>query len=254
MSPEDVRRQLSGYRHPNPFTNFSATFRMRSQIALAHPWINGDALIMYLHLHDVLGDAYYDLPRMPIDLSGIPLPLELSHQDLVPGGVYHASASLFDGEHLANMSPDKAGIFSTTQYKRFASEYATDHLASDKKLPLDVGYFKAGMSTTPYVHAREVSFFFRGDRPECERLLKQVTSLGKDRGRGWGEVLGMTVTDTPEDWSLERDGVAMRPLPAPMVAGRAAIGDMATCAYRAPYWVRSNAMPCAPPGCRLVRP
>ncbi|HOO03953.1 MAG TPA: hypothetical protein PLJ11_04440 [Methanomassiliicoccales archaeon] len=250
MNKWEIERALSEYRPPNPFSDFSVTFRMRTQIALANPWINGDALVMYLLLNDLLGDAYYDLPRMPLDLRDLRLPLERTHEDLVPGGIHHASASLFDGEFLTNMAPDRPGIFSTTQYKRFASEQL-DHLNSSKKIPLDVGYFKAMMTTTPYVHAREVKFYMRGDRQECERLLKHVTHLGKDRGRGWGEVMGMTIEELPEDRSLEYNGVAMRPLPWPMVEGRVRQQDLANIAYRTPYWVRSNTMLCAPPGCAL---
>lgn len=46
-------------------------------------------------------------------------------------------------------------------------------------------------------------------------LTRSVKYLGKKRAHGRGAVVGVDVSESPEDWSLARDGVAMRWLPSP---------------------------------------
>jgi hypothetical protein len=56
--------------------------------------------------------------------------------------------------------------------------------------------------------------FASGNRGECKKVLKkQLRYLGKKRAYGHGRIVSIEVEETPEDWSLVRDGQAMRWLP-----------------------------------------
>ncbi len=55
-----------------------------------------------------------------------------------------------------------------------------------------------------------------GNCKEVKRILKKhIKSLGKKRAYGYGKVVSIECEETPDDWSLVKDGRAMRWLPEP---------------------------------------
>lgn len=233
----DVTSLLRGYHPPAKNVPFRVTFHMTTPISLAHPWINGDSLIAYLLMRDLLGEDFYTLPtKSPLNLPALlELPLKKSWND---PGVYHASVSLFDTDRK----------YLTTIYKRFDTE-DLDHVTTRKsKIPRGMGFFKDCMIRLPLAPCRDVTFYYNGNLGECERLLRCVSHLGKDRDKGYGQVRGVDVEEMDEDYSLFRDGVAMRPIPYRYIRDRGIPTRMMTLAYTLPYWWRSNAEPCIVPG------
>jgi len=227
---------LTGYEIAGGRTPISVVFSLSSPLALAHPWIHFDGLLAHLVLRDAIGDLYWSLPsRRPLDLE-VPLPLART------GGMWHASVSQFP-----QGSPD---WHSTTVYKRFDVQNS-DLIREDrrKKINTSSGEFRGYMMSLPYRPVRSVTFFGRGDYEQIRGLLSSVTNLGKKAAYGYGEVQRAEIKRTREDWSLVRDGVAMRPIPTRLLEEW---DDSVLVAWRPPYWDKRNVEPCAPPGAHIV--
>jgi len=227
--------RLRAYTPPLHHEPFETIFHMQSGISLAHPWINGDSLIANLLLRDILGEDFYTLStKAPINIPAeLRLPLKQSWDS-----VYHSSVSLFD--------TDKKYL--SMIYKRFDIEHVGHMDTRTRKIPLNRGFYKAGMIRLPYVPTNTVRFYMYGNRPECERLLRYVSHLGKDRSRGYGVVNSVEFHRLPEDWSLFKDGIAMRPIPIKYVQDRGVPEVAMNLNWYSPYWSHGNAAPCVVPG------
>ena len=84
----------------------------------------------------------------------------------------------------------------------------------------------------------------------CEKLLKCVPGLGKDRSRGFGMIKSVSVESCKEDYSLMRDSSFMRPIPCKEVDGLPMHSMMLT--YFPPYWSRKEAVMCVFPGSGVI--
>jgi len=234
-----ILNKLAAYR-PDAYTYrpFVATFEMSSPVCLAHPWINGDALIASQLMRHILGDDFYTLPTkrvLPIN-DYLELPLEKSYD------VWHASASVFDIDD----------VFLTTIYKRFDSQNTDIVNNRKKKIPLGAGFFKGCMIRQPYTPSRTIKFFFNGDMEMCSRLLQHVPALGKDRSRGFGVVKSLSVEPCSEDYSLFKDGIVMRPIPALDIKHMGIPEKSIRSNYKPPYWNHGKAVMCAVPGTKMI--
>jgi CRISPR type IV-associated protein Csf3 len=237
--PPGIIGRLRAYCPPSKNEPFEVTFEMQSGISLAHPWINGDALIANLLMRDVLGEDFYTLPsKSPVNLPlNLRLPLKASWDER-DTSVYHSSVSLFDTDET------RLSVI----YKRFDTTDVHHLKSKTQKIPLNVGFFKASMVNLPYVPANTVTFYMNGNRYECERLLRHVDHLGKDRGRGYGLVKSVTFRRMEEDLSLFRDDKAMRPIPVRYLGKRGVPDVVMNLAWHSPYWERRSAEPCIVPG------
>jgi CRISPR type IV-associated protein Csf3 len=237
----EVLRALAAYDPPREHTNFCVTYRMSTPISLAHPWINGDGLIAQVLMRRLLGDTLLSLPsKKPIDISCLKLPLART------GSVWHCSVSQFDTDQK----------FVTKIYGRFDADDIGHVKTKKKRIPLMAGHFKSSMVSIPTSLAKEVRFYVRGNIDECKWLFANVTALGKDRNKGYGAVQSMSIEEIPEDWSLFRDGVVMRPIPVrEMPVGWMQSGMQAAVmnlTFAPPYWNRAAAVQCVAPGSRLA--
>jgi CRISPR type IV-associated protein Csf3 len=234
---EDVLERLGAYvPDSSSFVPFVARFQMTSPVSLGHPYINGDALIAAEMMRHLLGDDFYTLPTkkpLPVD-TALQLPLKKSR------GVYHASVSIFDTDN----------VYTSVIYKRFESMGVEDKVSSKKKkIPLGAGFFKACMVTTPYKPAQEILFFFNGDIDFCRDLLGNVSHLGKDRARGYGEVADVMVEQVAHDKSLidKENKMFMRPIPFEQVKHLGIPEHTMLLTYSFPYWQRNRAKMCTYP-------
>lgn len=237
MNDAQIRGRLSAFEpDTRTFEPFRARFQMASPVCLAHPWINGDALIASQLMRHLLGEDFYTLPNkrpLPID-KWLKLPLKQSRD------VYHSSVSIFDTDSK----------YLNTIYKRFDSTNVDLVSTKKKKIVRGAGFFKDCMIRAPYIPASTVDFFMNGDIKLCEKLLKHVSHLGKDRARGFGEIKKITVERIDDDVSLFDGNVCMRPIPCEMVHGIPEQSMML--AYKVPYWNRKEAVMCMVPGSTFV--
>ncbi|OYT64160.1 hypothetical protein B6U67_00730 [Methanosarcinales archaeon ex4484_138] len=234
MSLNNIIERVKKYNPPSSFSPLKIVCELITPIALAHPYIHLDGLIMHLLLRDILKDDYYNLPsKSPIDFGQyLRPPLKKS------GKVYHASVSFFDIQD----------VYVTTIYKRFCTEYL-DHLtAHKKKIRRGTGHFKDFMIRLPYIPAKTVTFYANGNIGEIERLLAALEALGKKTAYGFGLIRSIEVEEMKEDWSVVKNGKAMRPIPMSMLDYAE---KQVALAYKPPYWDKRNVAICVPPGAEV---
>ena len=208
---------------------------------LGHPWIALDGILAHLINREIRGQNFWTLP------SKEPIPNVLGRQqNLMPlkktvcyphGDVYHGSVAWLDC----------ADASATTIYKRF--DESRCHMIQTQKQKIDVGrgLFRAYMMRLPYIPAKTACFYACGDLMEVLRLLSYLPGLGKKVAYGYGMIKGVSVEETDEDYSLMKDGVAMRPLPDFLADS----DEKMMLAYRPPYWDKRNVVPCVPPGAHV---
>lgn len=229
---QQIIQKLKGYKAPSKleFEHLKVILKMTSPIMLAHPFIHLDGLILHLLYRDVLDDDYYCLPsKNPIDFSPyVKAPIKQTED------VYHASVSFFDTDTK----------FATTIYKRFCTEYLDLLQTKKRKIRKGSGFFRDYMMRMVYIPAKTVFFYVNGNRAEIERLLRHVVSLGKKSAYGFGRVNSVQIEKLEEDYSLVKDGLAMRPLPVRMLTD---VKTQILLAYKPPYWDKRNVNLCAFP-------
>jgi len=225
-----VIERIRSYEPPGDFQSFKVIFEMTSPILLGHPFIHFDGLILHLLYRDLLSDDYYCLPsKNPIDFSQyVRAPLKRTED------IYHASVSFFDTDRK----------FATTIYKRFCTEYLEFLNTKKQRIVRGSGFYRDYMMRMIYIPAKTVYFFVNGNKTEISRLLKSVICLGKKTAYGYGRVKSIRVEDADRDYSMIKDGKAMRPIPMRMLRDAEV---KAMLAYKPPYWDKRNVELCAFP-------
>jgi hypothetical protein len=207
-------------------------------IVLGSPWLNFDGIIAYLLVREQLGQDYWILPsKEPVDVSGC-----LKNPPIKKTGeLWHASVAQF---------PDNAKVGVTTFYKRFDERNCHIIETTIKKLQIDRGHYRAYMMNIAHVTTRTASFYVNGDLQEVLRLISYLPALGKKGVDGCGFFKSVSVEETPEDYSLVKDGVAMRSLPC--FLGYTSDENIRL-AWKSPFWAKENVTDCVPPGAVLHR-
>lgn len=211
---------------------------MQTPILLGHPWLAFDGILAHLINREMRGQDYYTLPSKEVVSQRF-----LYHGQVMPlaqtNDVFHASVAQFDYT--------KAGI--TTVYKRFDEPHC--HLINTQKRKVSIasGIYKAYAMKFPYVPARTVTFYIRGVVHEVLRLISFLPGLGKKTAYGWGQFKSVTVEETAQDYSLVKEGTAMRPLPCYLGFDS---DEKMMLNYKSPYWNRNEAKPCVPPGAQVL--
>lgn len=219
------------------FTPFRIIFRMRSPVCVTSPWINFDSLIGHLIMIDTFGQDYFILPKK---FNLTPYIEQANAKRLLPikktGSVYHVSVSQF--------FPDSIRV--TQIYKRFEERWS-DSLRQ-KKIRVGSGHYRAYAMKQIYIPAKEVIFYVNGDMELIKGLIDAyMCGLGNDIRIGFGAIKEIIYEEIKEDFSLVKDGVAMRPIPVEMCEQ---YEDAAYLAYKGPYWDPRNVDLCVVPGTR----
>lgn len=226
------------------------TIYLRTPVALGHPWLHFDGIIAHMVRRAALGEKYYDQPskawlrweramKEGWAEEKDPIPIKKWCSSKVPKRcVYRASVAIFDAE----------GFQLTKIYKRFASQYA--HIIRTKKRKLDIarGPFRSWAIKLPYVPATKAVFYVYGSKSKIEELLEHLPGLGKKVVVGFGEIRDFEIEEIEEDYSLVKDGIAMRPLPTWMLSS---FSEAFPLACWPPYWWKEHVVLAAPPGARV---
>ena len=211
-------------------------FEMMTPICLSYPFIFFDGLLAHLVYRRELGEDFYALPSKRV--------IKVQGERLIPlkktAGIYHASVSFFDF---------KDG-FGYRIYKKFCERYFEYEKSRIKKIDRRRGAFRDHIIHLIYVPARKVTFYANGDREKIEDLLSSLSALGKKTSIGFGFFKKYVIEEIDEDRSIVYQGRAMRTIPFPLFSYAT---DIATMAYKPPYWAIENHIPCAIPGsfCKL---
>ncbi len=213
---------------------FRITATLRTPVTLNHPWLHLDGILSHLVYQHVLGRDYYNLPtKQVVHLRDDRYRNLLSRQHHIP----HASISFFD--------PPDAAYRSLQYFKRFEAE----GFPGRRKVQVGSGHYRNWMLRWVYLAAHTVTFYGCGNLPEIRELLGELTHLGNDNRVGWGKLAALTVERTDADYSLVKDGRAMRPIPTRLLRDWS---DSVPLAWRPPYWAAENVEDCAPPGAEVT--
>lgn len=160
---------------------------------------------------------------------------------VLPLAIRHADHFLWYYAASAAQWPVETAEGASHWVKQFDSRLIEllDATRLPRRLNRESGRYRGYRMPTFYRHALEVKWYVVGDAYSIRRLLAPITHIGKKRTQGWGSVSQWTVEEWPEDWSVCRDGVLMRPVP-----GKTGI----YCGFRPSYWLRSNQTICQLPG------
>jgi hypothetical protein len=145
----------------------------------------------------------------------VPLPLRRWSIDGVWG--WHASALFPQGESIETLQHWR---------KRFRQGRAEFAKGSPN---LTNGVYRDWNMPLPLLMVREMVCYAYGDAKRIrQELRRSIKYLGKKRAHGRGAVVGVRTDDVGADYSLVKDGMAMRWLPA--------AGGSRKVRTRPPYW------------------
>jgi len=214
---------------------FALRCRLATPVALNHPWLHLDGIIAHLIQLRVRGREYYNLPTKV--LTHVPPGHRYQHVLATSGGgLVHASVSQFEPE---------TRLTSLQYFKRFEA----DRFPRKRKVERGSGHYRDWMLRWVLVSAEWCTFYGVGDIALLRELLEDLTHLGNDTRVGWGRVQRWELIPWSEDWSLVRDGRAMRPIPVRFLRS---YSDAVPLAWKPPYWAAEHVELCAPPGAEVV--
>jgi hypothetical protein len=207
--------------------NLEIVFHFSTPVSLGFPWIFFDSLLAHIMLREELGERYYSLPTK-IPIRDIPTP---------PLKYYHdvplASVSVLEpNSEMQAFSYFKRGNFPFPK----------------GKIRRGSGFFKDFYLRAVYIPAQRAKFYATGELNEIKRLVSKVSALGKERNIGFGFVKKVEVKEIPFEFSLVKDGLAMRPIPVKYLK---CYEDSAYLAYKPPYWAKESVELCAVPFTRV---
>ncbi len=145
--------------------------------------------------------------------------------------VYSASALFPDGMQGEGL-----------QYwrKRFRQQFADITTGSPN---LVCGVYRDWNTPIPLVLTPRMVAYANGNRKECKKLLKELRYLGKKRSYGFGKIIEIEFQEIEEDYSLVKDGQAMRYLPHQ--------DGIRLVRPRPPYWNRIGRVKCCEIGDKI---
>jgi len=210
-------------------------FRLRTPICLTFPFIFFDGLVAHLMNRYLDPEGYRALPskRAIQEVGDVRIPIKRFN---LPNGeyIYHASVSFFDTKNA----------YTTTIYKRFCEQFLDLQKIKRRKIDTSRGFFKNYAIKLIYIPTRKVTFYTCGDPDALDFLLEGLPALGKKTAIGFGMIKDYTIREVSDDFSIIKDGRAMRPIPIEVVKSANEIIPMA---YKPPYWAKENVRPCVPP-------
>jgi len=204
------------------------TFELAFPISLNHRWLHFDGIIGHT-IWARSGDRY-EAPT--------------KQECAVDPGKFKRAITLKYGIPAASVGVFECDEYRSTYYqKRTESEFF-----HNGKLDIGSGYFRAWRMLAIYNPSLRISFYCHGRRDLIEELLGDVTHLGDNVRLGWGMIRDMRIEQIDRDYSIVRDGIAMRPIP---VRCCSEYSEAYPLAWRSPYWSAKNIELCAPPGAKV---
>lgn len=239
---DQINEKIDNYHTSTNYTPLKVVFEVDSPIYLTSPFLHLDSLLGYLCMRDALGELFYCTPSeivLPID--NLELPVETTDD------VNHTSVGIFDS----------AKLYKQTIYKRFTDKQIhTVNPKKYKKLRVGSGYFKGFMINLPAILCNTITFYCKGDKEELERLLPNLSHLGKKPAVGGGHIKSCSICEVDDDYSFIKDDEIMRPIPVDFAENNLDIslkGGMVIQrrTYKPSYWDKSSACMCYTPNSQI---
>ncbi len=221
------------------FEPLVVTFKMSAPIVVSgHLYFDG--ILSYAVMRDLLGEDLDNLNDNKTVALDIPLPIK-KYKD-----VYHASVAIIQSKTEG-----------TAKWrKRWEDRYddLVDFGNKKKQINEKSGFFKAYDLPVQYVSADEIYFYVNGNKEEIKRLLKLISFVGKKSAQGYGIIREKSTESINEDFSILKNGVLMRPIPANYLRDPRN-KTMQMNAYKPSYWNPQNFKACVMPfaeNCELL--
>jgi hypothetical protein len=219
---------------------------MATPVSLQHPWLHLDSILRHVIDERTYGrDADYSWDDEMRGNRTAAMRAAGTIKYLQVLDRYQADGDWLSCASVSQFFPEDTPYGTLQYFKRFHAE----RFPVRGKVNLSSDHYRAWMLKTIYLPCDTVTFYGRGLLGQVRDLVGDLTHLGNDVRIGWGEIADWTLEPTPEDWSLVRDGRAMRPIPTRMLREW---DDEAWLTWHAPYWDRRKVEVCAPPGARVV--
>lgn len=238
MEVTDFDKKIDEYVVGDDFEPLEVVFKIKPPIYINSPWIHFDGLINYLCFRDCLGEDFYILPSdFTVDTSNLMLPLKQCVVDEFQ--VYHSSVAIYN----------QANLMMDTIYKRFTDKetYLLTKKQQQGRIHTNSGFFKDFMIHYPILLTDTLTFYCNGDKKELDRLLNNLSFIGKKTSIGSGKILNYTIQSIEEDYSFFKDNKIMRPIPSkfklPLLEGMIIQRQ----SYKPPYWDKNNMTMCYVP-------
>ena len=205
--------------------------------ALTSPYVTTDyiffdSLISSAVWQECMQDKAYTVPENKSEVFYIPLPLKLIGTN--------------EPFYAASIGFPKEAVDGIAHWRKHTE------IESKKNINIGSGEFKRYNMPMPYTSTEELVFYANGSKPEIQRLLTLIPSIGKKRTQGYGNIRSWTVESSEHDWSVVRDGVPMRPIPVSEGKQFNLKCDVIMqFAYRPPYWHRKNLTQTYMPLCKV---
>lgn len=180
--------------------------------------IHIDALLSW-----VLIPKYVKLDNITKDQKPFDVPLPVEKWEINGQWGWKASA-LFPGEY-----------FESIQYwrKKFRQNRVERMTGSAN---IQQGKYREYNTPMCLVVTDRMYGYVRGNIKEIKRIFKKIRYLGKKTAYGKGKVIKLEIKEIEEDWSINKDGKAMRWLPQK--------NGSRLCRCRPPYWNRIERVNC----------
>lgn len=232
---KEILRRLLDYKTGEDYIPLKVDLEVIPPIYITAPWLHLDSILTYLCTRDALRELFYTMPTdETIDVSLLDLPLKKTDD------IYHASVGIYK---------DNAKLYKDTLYKRFTDKetYKLTKKQQKGRIHTNMGHFKDFMINIPILITDKVTFYCNGDKKEIERLLNNLTSIGKKTSIGGGRIHKIKVSETNADYSFFKDGKIMRPIPATMKIPLMEGMVFEQQPYKPPYWDKNNVAMCYVP-------
>lgn len=240
----EIKDKITNYQTGKNYTSIKVSFYLKSPLYLTSPWLNLDGIVQYLCLRDALNEDFYNLPtHTTLNLNNLMLPIKKSYD------VYRSSVGLFNIQK----------VFIDKCFKRFTDKqsFKLNKKNRRRKIRINSGYFKDYLIDLPAILTEKVDFYTCADRNSLTDLLDNLTGLGKKTSIGGGRIKEINTEILEEDYSLYKDGVVMRPIPAQTAVDKFHIPfiegvNISKQNYKPPYWSKTNPVLCFTPPNQLL--
>ena len=174
--------------------------------------------------------------------------LEKAHQAIPlqnTNGLWHASAAVVEKQDAGRVS-----FVANLQAKHdldlkliARNKQGNSHTAMGLTRRRDFG---AVMNSYRVFTAPAITWYAQGDALAVERLLSEVTFIGKRRASGYGQVTGVQIVGDELDGVIGHFGEPLRPVPVELFKGDDT-ALRADAAWRPAYWHPENRAVCYVP-------
>ncbi|MFA4871301.1 MAG: hypothetical protein WC623_24090 [Pedobacter sp.] len=147
---------------------------------------------------------------------------------------------IWHGSALFPVTKEGEGIHETLRYwrKRFRQNRVELTAGSPN---LTGGSYKDKNMPAPLMLVSHMMAYGSGNRKEVQKVLrKHIKSLGRKRAAGYGRIINIDCVEIADDWSIVKDGQAMRWLPDE--------NGTRTQRVNPPYWNNTDRIKCCDVG------